>query len=68
MTILYITINMIMTYLVMAIGYIIGLKIWDFYYEKVIVPKIEKRERQRRLEFIEACKTIGNPKTTTATL
>ena len=48
-------------YIGSLIGYIIGLKIWDYYYEKIIVPKEEKLERQRRMEVFEICKVIGNP-------
>ena len=43
------------------IGCFIGNKIWDIYFENIILPKIRKEEYIKRLKFLEICKIIGNP-------
>ena len=45
-------------YIGILLGYIAGLKIWDFYYEKIILPKIEK---QKTLDSHKIARIIGNP-------
>ena len=50
------------TYIGILLGYIIGLKIWDFYFEKIILPKIKKQRRIDLLNLLKCCKIIGNPK------
>jgi len=48
-------------YIGILLGYIAGLKIWDFYYEKIILPKIEKYEKQKTLDSHKIARIIGNP-------
>lgn len=44
-----------------VIGYILGLKIWDLYYNKIILPKIIKEEKEMLTLFHNISKLIGNP-------
>lgn len=44
-----------------ALGYIIGCKIYDFYYTRVILPKIRKQIHKEMLASMEIACIIGHP-------
>lgn len=66
--IVFIILSLIIQLSIILGSYLIGLKIWDFYYDKIIIPKKKEIKRQRMLKFLEVCDIIGNPKIIPATL
>ena len=49
-------------YIGSVIGYIIGLKIWDLYYDKFILPEIEQQDKLKFESRLKMANIIGNPK------